>query len=301
MMLLSPVWLWVLVFAFIYLLYRRQRGEAVLRGAKSIVLAGAFIFSVFSLCRPALPQEPVDTERAGSDVIFAVDLSRSMQATDVAPSRLEAAKTVLAQTVRADNEERFGVIAFTTNPIILSPLTRDDELLLHLFEGLDPALVITRGTNVFEALKLSRKLSHAEHPIVVLLTDGGDELGYEQEAAWAKAHGLVVDVVMLATASGSTLKAENGKLLRDEGGGIVVTARNGAIGRLSEATGGTVIDGADAEALRTAIARQRDKEDRTTTKIIRYRELFYYPLAAALLLAMLGMTDLLTRIRGRHA
>ena len=63
-------------------------------------------------------------------------------------------------------------IAFTTNPIILSPLTRDDELLLHLFEGLDPSLVMTRGTNVFEALKLSRKLSRAEHPVVVMLTDG---------------------------------------------------------------------------------------------------------------------------------
>ena len=301
MILLWPGWLWLLVFCGIYLLYRRRQGGGAVINGRSLLLAAAFILAVAALSRPVFPREPVEIERRGSDIVFAVDLSRSMQASDIVPTRLEAAKALLASTVHADDEDRFGVIAFTTNPIILSPLTRDDELLLHLFEGLDPSLVMTRGTNVFEALKLSRKLSRAEHPVVVMLTDGGDELGYEQEAAWAKAHGLIVDVVMLATASGSTLKAEDGKLLRDEGGGIVVTARNDAVATLSKATGGAVIEGADAAALEAAIVRQRDTQDKTKTKIVLYRELFYYPLGAALLFAMLGMTDLISRVGRRHA
>ena len=301
MTLLLPQWLWLYAFWGIYLLYRRKTGTGPVLNTRSVMLSAAFILAVAALCRPVLPREPVEIERRGSDVIFAVDLSRSMQATDIAPSRLEAAKTLLASTVRADENNRFGVIAFTTNPIILSPLTRDDELLLHLFSGLDPSLVMTRGTHISEALKLAGKLSRAEHPIVVLLTDGGDELGYEQEAAWAKARGLVVDVVLLATAGGGTLKAEDGRLLRNEEGGIVVTARNGAIKRLAETTNGVVIDGNDAAALAAAVAEQGETAEKSKTKVVLYRELFYYPLAAALLFAMLGMTDLILRLRRRHA
>jgi len=193
------------------------------------------------------------------------------------------------------------VIAFTTSPIILSPLTRDDELLLHLFSGLDTSMVLTKGTQIAGALKLARKMSRSQHPIVVLLTDGGDALGYETEAAWAKAHGLVVSIVMLGTAVGSTLKNTEGKLLRDEAGGIVVTARNDAVRTLAERTGGQVIEGADAAAVADAISTLSRKDVVSKSKVILYRELFYYPLLLSMIAAMLGMTDLLDRIRRKRA
>lgn len=301
MTLIYPLWLWLLPFFAFYLFYRRNKEAPPVWNVRSLLLAVSIVFIVTALARPVLPQEPVDIERRGSDVIFAVDISRSMQAADIAPSRLEAAKQLLASVVRSDDDNRFGVLAFTTNPIILSPLTRDDELLLHLFSGLDTSMVLTRGTHVGNALKLARKLSRSEHPIIVLLTDGGDELGYAKEAAWARENGLIVNVVMLATASGSTLSEKGGKLLRDEEGGIVVTARNDAIDALADATGGNVIDGPDAGALKDAIRRQSDKEIISKTKVVLYRELFYYPLVLALLAAMLGMTDVISRIRGSRA
>ncbi|MHC3994257.1 vWA domain-containing protein [Thiomicrolovo sp. ZZH C-3] len=298
---MTPLWLWLLLFFGLYLVYLRQRGRGVVWHLRSILLLSAVVLGILALARPVSMQEPVSIERRGSDVVFAVDISRSMQATDVAPSRLEAAKSVLSTVVQADDTNRFAVLAFTTNPVILSPLTRDDELLLHLFSGLDTSMVMTRGTEISGALKLARKLSRSERPIVVLLTDGGDSLGYSQEAAQARAAGLIVNVVMLATASGGTLKAEDGKLLRNEEGGIVVTARNSAIAAIADATGGVVIDGADAGALSAAIKAQGMEDIREQRKIILYREYFYYPLALALLFAMLGMTDLLSRIGGRRA
>ncbi len=297
MIFLSPVWFWVLLFLLLYVLYYRKRGGELLWRFRSLTLLGAAVMTVVALARPALPQKPVDIERRGSDVIFAVDLSRSMQATDIPPTRLEAAKTLLHRVVEADDDNRFGVLAFTTNPIILSPLTADDELLLHLFSGLDPSLVITRGTEIGGALKLARKMSRSPHPIVVLLTDGGDAQGYSQEAAWARANGLVVDVVLLATSGGSTLEDEEGKMLRDAAGGIVVTARNDAARLLAEHTGGEVIEGPDADAVLSAIASQSERDIVGKTKIVLYRELFYWPLALALLLAMLGMTDVAQRLR----
>lgn len=301
MTVLYGLWLWLLPFFSLYLLYRRKTGTPPRWNARSVLLAVSIVCIVAALARPVIPQEPVDIERRGSDVVFAVDVSRSMQASDIAPNRLEAAKRLLASVVRSDEEERFGVVAFTTNPIILSPLTRDDELLLHLFSGIDTSMILTHGTQIGSALKLSRKLSRSQHPIVVLMTDGGDEQNYAREASWARENGLIVNVVLLATAAGSTLGAGDGKLLRDEAGGIVVTARNGAITALADATGGVVVDGPDAQALLEAIRAQAQKEVVSKTKIVLYRELFYYPLTLALLTAMLGMTDLISRIRRRRA
>jgi Ca-activated chloride channel family protein len=297
MTVLYPLWLWLLPFFALYLLYRRKTKTPPVWNLRSTLLAVSLVLLVIALARPVIPQAPVDIERRGSDVVFAVDISRSMQAADIAPNRLGAARQLLASVVQADDEDRFGVVAFTTNPIILSPLTRDDELLLHLFSGLDTSMVLTRGTHIGNALKLSRKLSRSQHPIVVLMTDGGDELGYSQEAAWAREHALIVNVVLLATAAGSTLSAGNGKLLRDEAGGIVVTTRNDAIRALADATGGVVIEGPDAAALLDAIRSQGSRDVLSKTKIVLYRELFYYPLALALLAAMLGMTDLVSRLR----
>lgn len=300
MMLLSPAWLWLLPLFSLYL-YRlyRQAGAAVLR-PKSLLLATAVLLGIVALSRPALPQKPVQIERQGSDIIFAVDISRSMQATDIAPSRLEAAKTLLGRVVSADDTNRFGVLAFTTNPLILSPLTRDDELLLHLFSGLDTSMVMTKGTQIDGVLGLAKKLSRSEHPIVILLTDGGDATAYDRVAAQARSDGLIVDVVMLATAAGGTLETDEGKLLRDEQGGIVVTARNDAIAVLAEATGGSAIDGPDVAALQKAIRAQAQEDIHDHFQVILYRELFYYPLGLALLLGLLGMTDMKSHWKARH-
>ena len=306
MILLYPQWFWMIVFLLLYILYCRKRSITVSFSLRSVMLLLAVSFITVALSRPVLLKKPLDVELEGSDVIFAVDISRSMQATDIAPSRLEAARRVLEEVVTADGHNRFGVLAFTTNPIILSPLTRDDELLLHLFSALDTSLVITRGTRMEGALKLAGKMSRSPHPVVVLLSDGGDASDYSREAAWAKSNGMVVNVVMLATSGGAALSDGDGGMLRDEKGGIVVTARNDAIGVLAKLTGGAIIDGADASALLSAIERQSAHDVKNRSKVNVYHELFYYPLWLALLFAMLGMTDLNRRLRSyitgfRHA
>ncbi len=83
---------------------------------------------ILSLARPVIPQKPLEIEQAGRDVILAIDLSYSMRGTDVAPSRLEEAKKILIETVKTHPKDRFGVIGFTTQAIVLSPLTKDTEL-----------------------------------------------------------------------------------------------------------------------------------------------------------------------------
>jgi Ca-activated chloride channel family protein len=291
---LNPQWLWLLLPLGMALLYYINAEEGF-GGRRRWLLLSALLVIV-SLCRPVILQEPVEIETGGSDVIVAIDLSHSMQATDLKPTRLEAAKKLLEGMVRADREDRFGVIGFTTNAIVLSPLTSDSELLLHLFDALDEQMIITKGTVLMGALKLARKMSRSEHPKLLLLTDGGDALGYNEEEAFAKHNNLQVSVVMLATRGGSTLRESDGKLLKDEEGNIVVTARNDAIKVISDATGGAFIDGADLPAVLDTLKAQKEEDYRGKTKIMQYQELFYFSVTAALLAFMIAVTTLHSRI-----
>jgi len=289
MMLLTPQYLWLFLPLALLLFFRGQKDAAsLLKRHFWLILSTVSI--IVALARPVLEQEPVDIEERGSDIILAIDLSFSMQADDIRPSRLEAAKTMLKGLIGNESKNRYGIIGYTTNAIILSPLSSDRELLLHLFEGLDENMIITKGTALMPALKLARKMSKSKRAIVVLLSDGGDALNYNAEASFAKENGILVNVALLGTHGGSTLSDRNGKVLKDEEGHIVVTSRNDAIEAVASTSGGRVVE--DLSSLEDVIASQEQEDFTSSTKLMQYNELFYYFAASALLFAMLAFTFL---------
>lgn len=283
MIFLSPYWFAALVIVPLYLWKVKRNGWS-----NQGWLLVSVVFLIIALARPVLPQKPVTAEEAGSDVIFAVDLSYSMRGTDLSPSRLEVAKKLLHDVVRRDQKDRFGVIGFTTSAIILSPLTKDTELLEHLFSSLDQSQIITKGTDVTSALELSRKMSHSARPIVILLTDGGDEASYENEADFVRDNHLALSVVMLATNDGSTIPMPDGSSLKDENGHIVVSARNDAIEEVVH--DGKIIRNADAEEILSLIEDARQNDFTGKTSLMRYQELFYIPLGLALIAFIAAFT-----------
>lgn len=282
---LSPYWLSALLVVPLYVWLGRRNGWHF-----QIWLLIAITMLILALARPVFSQKPITVEQAGSDVILAVDLSYSMRASDIASSRLEAAKKLLRDLVHSDQRDRFGVIGFTTSSIVLSPLTKDTELLEHLFSGLDESQIITKGTDVMSALELSRKMSHAARPIVILLTDGGDETDYAKEADFVQENDLAVSVVMLATREGSTLPTTDGASLKDEKGHIVVSARNDAIEAIINE--GRMVQGPDIGAVRSLIDAAHHEDFAGSTSVMRYRELFYFPLVIALAAFIAAFTSI---------
>ena len=289
MSLLTPMWLLALGLIAVYWMAVRRLGYRADGSQKWLLFSMALV--IVALSRPVLEQKPVTIEQMGSDVIIAVDLSYSMRATDVVPSRLGAAKKLLGDVVRSDTKDRFGVIGFTTSAIILSPLTKDTELLEHLFGSLDESQIITKGTQVMSALELARKMSYAKAPLVILLTDGGDEASYAKEADFVRENNLRLSVVMLGTAQGSTL-AQGDETLKDENGHIVVSSRNDAIAEIVEASGGKMIEGAESSAVLDLIKQFRAEDFQGKSTVLRYQELFYVPLVLALISFMFSMTSL---------
>ncbi len=283
---LNYEYLWLLLVLVPLFIYKNYRDF-------NIVIYGyifTYIFIVLALCRPVIDAKPIESEEVLSDVIVAVDLSYSMQATDIKPNRLIFAKESLDKLLKAHQKSRYGVIGFTTNAIVLSPLTQDSELLKHLYSSLDEKLIITRGSSVMPALKLARKMSTSKKPSLLILSDGADKSSYEEEAKFAKENSLVVNVFMIATAFGSTLELDNGELLKDELGDIVVSRENSAISLIPQMTGG--IYTRDFDDLVDALESQRNRDFKSKTTIIKAQELFYYFVILAIITFLVSITTL---------
>ncbi|MDF1882917.1 VWA domain-containing protein [Sulfurimonas sp. SAG-AH-194-C21] len=286
MSILNPEYLWLLLFLIVA--FVKKDFKSLQFTSYGYILT--FVLVVLALTRPVIEKEPVQTQELLNDVVIAVDLSYSMQAQDISPSRLAYAKRTLENLVKLEQKSRFGVLGFTINAIILSPLTQDTHLLLHLFNMLDEKLIMTKGSSVMPALILARKMSKSPKVSVVLLTDGGDEFNYEEEVRYAKEHKLQVNIMMIATKSGGTLRLENGDLLKDEMDDIVVSRENSAIGIISEMSGGIYTD--SLSEIISVLHAQRDDEYKSNVTIVQNIELFYYLVALALFTFLVSVSTL---------
>ncbi len=283
---LSPEYFWL----FLFLIAGYVKKDFKSLNLISLGYIVTFIFIVLALSRLVIEQEPIESEQTLSDVVIAVDLSYSMQAKDIKPSRLQRAKDSLKFLIKSEQKSRFGILGFTTNAIVLSPMSEDSELLEHLFNSLDENLIITKGSSVMPALKLARKMSESKDLSIVILSDGADAFSYEDEAKFAKDNSLVVNVLMLASKLGETLELDNGELLKDELGNIVVSRENSAIKVISNATGGVYTK--DFDELLDALDTQRKEDKNSKTTIVRNFELFYIFIFLAILSFLVSVTNL---------
>lgn len=283
---LNPEYFWLLLFIAVALLKK----EALFSRFRVVAYIITFVLLVIALARPVIEQEPIKSKELLSDVVLGVDLSYSMQSTDIEPTRLGFAKEELAKLVKSEQKSRFGVLGFTTNAIILSPLTQDSELLLHLFSSLDENLIITKGSSVLPVLKLARKISSSKKVSLVIFSDGTDSKEFSEEIAFAKENHLIVNVFMTATSFGGTLKTKDGTLLKDENGDIVVSRENSAIESLSNATGGVYTK--ELSDIKTALDEQRDASFMQENNIIQNKELYYYFIALAIITFLVATTTL---------
>ncbi|ABB43928.1 von Willebrand factor, type A [Sulfurimonas denitrificans DSM 1251] len=286
MTLLYPSYLWLVLILALFFVKRDFREYRVTFYGYMLT----FIFIVLALSRPVIEQEPIKSEQFLSDVIIAQDLSFSMYAQDIEPSRLAYSKQMLKKLLYEKQKSRFAVLGFTTNAIILSPLTEDRELLEHLFDSLDEKFIITKGSDVMSALKLAREISSSKRARVVIFSDGADKLEYSAEATFAKKSNLVVNIFMIASEIGGVLRVDGGELLKDESGDIVISRQNSSIKAIAQATGGVYTK--DFDELLNALNDMDRDEYKSEVKIMRNIELFYYFIALAIITFLLSVTTL---------
>lgn len=292
---LFPEYFWLVLVLLLTMLWRKKKKEndIVAQTKQKLILVYVALFMiVIALTRPVLSEGVVKQEYEGSEVVIALDLSYSMQATDIKPKRLDASIQMIKDLITARVHDRFALLGFTSNAIILSPLSSDAELLSHQLDLISPETIITKGTNMASVLDLSTKLSQVKQKNLIIVGDGADNLDFNKEIRFAKENGLSISMVMMATSAGARLKDKHGKWMKDSSGHLVITAKNESVKALSSSTGGVYVDEGE-DAVRELSSWLDSREKKLSSEDIKtYQELFYYPVFFALLSFLFAVTTL---------
>ena len=216
-------------------LQRLAPDRAPARGVIRFVLFTlAFTLGVLALANPRRPAPGDLQARSGIDQVFLLDVSNSMLATDVAPSRLEAAKSLLQAVLKARPNDRVALIVFAGHAYAQLPLTYDHGAASLFIETANPQQVSGQGTAIGEALQqaaLTFGNEENRYRTVLLLTDG--ETHDEDAARSAKDladHGVLINTVGIGSAGGTSIIDPQTKApKKDEAGNIVISKLNEAI------------------------------------------------------------------------
>ena len=347
MTLLEPTWLWLLaglpVLVLIALLsgwmgrravarffgrgagrpWAMVRGGA-LRAASAGMTAAAIVLTVLAMARPANNPVPKPTQRPGRDLVFIFDVSRSMLAQDLRPSRLERAKLAARDVLDVVEGDRVGVIAFAGTAVVKCPLTTDYSFARMAIDELSPDSVSRGGTDIGDAIRtaMSQVYSEAGNAgtparvrTIVLMTDGEDQESHPVEAAKeAGQKGVRIVTIGLGseiagapvpapepTGRGNQSYATRGGVMEYQGKPVESRMNPSVLKQIAEATpGGMFLNvgtgNIELDAVYKRMMRDRAMVETENTTAMKYTELFQWAVGAALaLLIVEGLVGVFRR------
>jgi Ca-activated chloride channel homolog len=274
--------------------------------ARSITLFLALIFMIIALARPVTNEKINNIESELNAVVIAIDVSKSMNAIDIYPNRLEFAKRKLLDIIDTSKTEAIGVILFAKSSFLLSAVTQDLASLKLLIKNLDRGINFDNGTNIFSTLETTKKLlKDYSSKNLILLTDGGDNKDFDNEIKFANENKINIYTLALGTPQGSVIKLNDGNFLTNKDGDIVNVKLNESIKELSLKTNGGYInyslDNSDINQILSDINSKSQKEKFDNTKYKSYTELFYYPLALGIFLLLIAFSSLPTFTKNKSS
>ncbi len=202
-------------------------------------------FLLVSATGPQIGTKIVELEQQGVDILFLLDTSVSMDASDVAPSRIEKAKYEIGQLIAELNGDRVGMIVFAGTAHLHFPLTSDYAAARLFLNSVDTRLVQFQGTVIGDALRLavdSFDPESDEHKTIVLLSDGEDHDGRALEFAnQAAESGIIINVVGVGSHAGAPIPIKGGSEFKKDNSGRVITStlNERALEDIATAGGGT--------------------------------------------------------------
>ena len=262
----------------------------------------AVVFLILALARPQLGFDLQEIQQRGLDIVVAVDTSKSMLATDIAPDRLERAKLATLELMQKAGADRLGLVAFAGDAFLECPLTVDNTAFQQSVQALNVKSIPEGGTDLAGAINtaLAAFKEQNHYKALVLLTDGEDnvnESGAMEAAQSAAKGGLKIFTVGIGTAAGDLIRVTdangNSDYVRDEQGNVVKSHLNEPLlKQIAAATGAFYLPLRGADTMDTLYDRglaPLPKLEGTEKLIRRYHEQFQWPLAAAIILLLAEM------------
>ena len=191
----------------------------------------ALVMVIFMLARPQFGSKMETVKRQGVETVVALDISNSMLAQDVTPSRLEKSKKLVSRLVETFNNDKVAMIVFAGEAFTQLPITSDYISAKMFLETISPSLITTQGTDIRGAIDLAMKSFTPNEEVgraIVLITDGENHEGGAVEAAQQAAEkGVRVFVLGVGSPDGSPIPVEGtNDFRRDKDGNVVVTKLN---------------------------------------------------------------------------
>lgn len=232
---------------------------------KMVILLFVAGLMVLLLARPQFGSKLETVKRKGVEVIIALDISNSMLAQDVQPSRLVKAKRLIAQLVDKMENDKVGMIVFAGDAFTQLPITSDHISAKMFLDAINPGLITKQGTAIGAALDLANKSFTPQEGVgraVVLITDGENHEGGAEAAAEAAAKkGIQVNVLGVGSPDGAPIPVEGtNDYRRDREGNVIVTCLNEAMcQQVAKAGNGIYVRVDNSNAAQKAIAQEIDK------------------------------------------
>jgi len=194
------------------------------------ILGVVTMLVIIALAGPTWEKRQQSMYQQHSALVVALDLSRSMDATDIRPTRLTRARHKIADILNLRAEGQSALVVYAADAFAVTPLTSDVETILALLPDLETGLMPAQGTRADRALERALELfdnSAVRRGDVLLVTDGISDLEVQRiEALLDKHPGQRLSVLAIGTADGGPVPLKNGGFLKDSGGDIVITRLN---------------------------------------------------------------------------
>jgi Ca-activated chloride channel family protein len=317
----QPNWFWAFAaFPFLIGVFVRNEGRRVellrrlvaprlqdrLAGTVSIVkrrvrfalLLLALAAIVVSLAQPRLGFTWEESKRKGRDILIAIDVSKSMLSTDVAPNRLTRAKFAAQDLIAQLGGDRVGLIAFAGSAFLQAPLTADFGAVLNSLNELDTEIIPRGGTNLAEAIRVAVEAfgkGESDHRALIIFTDGEELDADGLQAAEKQKDALKIFGVGVGSADGSLIPVPGrSDFLKDESGQFVKSRLDEArLRKIAEMTGGFYVHLQNGPAEMTRIVRDglsKMSEQDIDAKLSRQPiERYQWPLGAGIVLLIISM------------
>ena len=297
----DPIYLWLLVLIPVlalirFISYRNQRKRLRKFGDPSLlkelmpdvsrfrpsvkfwVLLGALALLIVMLARPQLGTKISHEKRMGIETIIALDISNSMLAEDIIPSRLDRSKMMVENLVDHFTNDKIGLIVFAGDAFVQLPITSDYVSAKMFLSSINPSMMATQGTDIARAIEMATHSFTQEEGIgkaIIVITDGEDHEGGALEAAEAaKEEGMRVYVLGVGSTNGAPIPISGtGDYMKDRSGNTVMSALNEDMCKqVAQAGGGAYIHVENNSAAQQQLDHELDKLAKKETSTTVYSE-----------------------------
>ncbi len=215
--------------------------------AKNLMFAVGVVLVILALASPVYIEKIEAGEQMSADVVIALDVSNSMLATDVKPSRLDQAKAFIQQLVPSLSGERVGLVFFAGKASPQMPLSNDLEALLMFSRNAQPDIITDQGTDIGSAIETSRRMLESDQTTgraILLISDGENhEEKALQRVREANQSGVLIFPIGVGTTGAASIPAGGNTVRRDGMGNPVRSSANEALMRsIAEAGGGEALN-----------------------------------------------------------